>query len=124
MGSRLFVIPKRAAAAAQNRPPAAPRGRATQVLRRGHVEVSLSEPNVLVLDRPRFRIGQGKWQPPQEILRVDRPCAAAWDCPRGGVHGPALGEGLQIGTHPSFPTRRTSVELTYRFEVAACPPAN
>jgi hypothetical protein len=33
--------------------------------------VTLSEPNVLVLDRASFAIGGSEWQPPTEILRVD-----------------------------------------------------
>jgi hypothetical protein len=33
--------------------------------------VTLSEPNVLLLDRASFAIGGSEWQPPTEILRVD-----------------------------------------------------
>jgi hypothetical protein len=33
--------------------------------------VTLSEPNVLLLDRPEWKVGDGAWQPAEEILRVD-----------------------------------------------------
>jgi hypothetical protein len=35
------------------------------------VPVTLSEPNVLLLDQAAWRIGDGEWQPIEEILRID-----------------------------------------------------
>lgn len=35
------------------------------------VRVTLSEPNVLVLDQARWRIDEGPWQPREEVLRLD-----------------------------------------------------
>jgi hypothetical protein len=37
----------------------------------GPVEVSLSEPNVLLLDMAEYRIADGPWQPREELLRID-----------------------------------------------------
>lgn len=37
----------------------------------GAVPVSLSEPNVLLLDQAEWRLGDGPWQPREEILRLD-----------------------------------------------------
>ncbi len=37
----------------------------------GPVPVSLSEPNVLLLDTPEWRIGEGEWQPKKHSLQLD-----------------------------------------------------
>lgn len=37
----------------------------------GPVSVSLSEPNVLLLDMAEFRFGDGPWEPREELLRID-----------------------------------------------------
>jgi hypothetical protein len=47
--------------------------------------VSLSEPNVLVLDRASWRLDAGAWQPASEILRLDNLARAQLGLP--GVHG-------------------------------------
>ncbi|MCM8803068.1 MAG: hypothetical protein NC827_07155, partial [Candidatus Omnitrophica bacterium] len=36
------------------------------------IDFILNEPNVLVLDMPYFKIGEGNWQEKKEILKVDR----------------------------------------------------
>ncbi|MCX6991526.1 MAG: glycosyl hydrolase, partial [Kiritimatiellaeota bacterium] len=71
LASRLFVIPKKSVTRV---PPSVPAlcERAVRPLKIKAWNIQLSEPNVLVLDRPRYRIGNGAWQPETEILRVDR----------------------------------------------------
>ncbi|MDD5678773.1 MAG: glycosyl hydrolase [Kiritimatiellae bacterium] len=84
LGSRLFVIPKKKDT---RRFPARHVMRVCAVRRMCPVSwnIVLSEPNVLVLDRPRYRIGNGTWQPETEILRVDRAVRSALGIPlRGG----------------------------------------
>jgi hypothetical protein len=70
LGSRLFVIPK---SKAGKQFPVRPT--LTQVSSRPlggqQWDVLLSEPNVLVLDRPAYTIGKTAEQPAEEILRVD-----------------------------------------------------
>lgn len=43
---------------------------------------TLEEPNVLLLDRPSWRLDGGDWQPPEEILRVDNRIRARLGYPR------------------------------------------
>jgi len=51
----------------------------------GSVPVTLSEPNVLVLDQPSWRIDAGEWQDVEEILRLDNLVRATLSLPpRGG----------------------------------------
>jgi hypothetical protein len=38
---------------------------------KGPVPITLSEPNVLLLDQAEWRINGGKWQPAEELLRID-----------------------------------------------------
>jgi len=71
IGSRLFVIPKAAGADVPARPPK-PADVRNLPLGPDRWDVSLSENNALVLDRPRYRIGNAGWQPETEILRVDQ----------------------------------------------------
>jgi hypothetical protein len=85
LGSRLFVIPKRATAAAAL--PQATRLKEVRVagLGAGRWEIALSECSNLVLDRPRLKIGKGEWQKAEEVLRVDSTVRHALGVrPRGG----------------------------------------
>ena len=70
LGSRIFVIPKRAE---RDRHPV--RRQLEDVRRRGLGKdgwnIILSEKNGLVLDRPRFKVGSGRWRTAPDILRVD-----------------------------------------------------
>jgi len=51
----------------------------------GPYAFTLDEPNVCILDRARFRIGDGDWQDAREILKVDQAIRRAFDLPiRGG----------------------------------------
>lgn len=84
LASRLFVIPKKSAARI---PPPVPvlRKRAVRPLQVKAWNIRVSESNVLVLDRPRYRIGDKAWQPQTEILRVDQAVRNTLGLPlRGG----------------------------------------
>jgi hypothetical protein len=115
LGSRLFVIPR---AATRNSPPPrrAERTVRSRALTRSAWPVTLTEPNVLVLDRPAFRIGAGRPRAAQEILRVDFAVRDALGVPRRG------GQMTQPWARPKHKTPRgTDVELVYRFAADAIP---
>jgi hypothetical protein len=115
LGSRLFVIPRKASA--EEAPPlplwhdqsAAPVAPDRWSIRR-------TEANVVVLDCPSFRIGNGAWQEPQEILRVDGLVRDALGIARRG------GQMVQPWKRerPAVP-RHTGVALRYTFQVQALP---
>jgi hypothetical protein len=71
LGSRLFIIPKRKTAESFPRRHVYCPVRKVS-LKRDQYPVMLSEENVLVLDRPAYKISDGNWQPPEEVLRIDR----------------------------------------------------
>ena len=114
-GSRLFVIRRKPSAGLalaqklrvtrQHRLP----GRAAPV--------QLSEPNAVVLDLPRFKIGKGSWQGPLEILKVDQLARAALGVPKRG------GAMCQPWARPKIEGARKSkpVQLEYRFDVREIP---
>lgn len=85
LGSRLFMIPRKSGAAEF------PRLKKQKIVHTRPMggsawDIILSEDNNLVLDRPRYRIGNGAWQKPEEVLRVDRAVRAALGLkPRGGA---------------------------------------
>ena len=115
IGSRLYVIPKRAgdislAPARQVRDVSVvPAGS-------GPWKISLNEPNVLVLDRARYRIGNGQWQGPEEILRIDRAVRQSMGVPpRGGQMCQPWAAKI-----PARP-RRTTVSLSYSFNADCVP---
>ena len=85
IASRLFVIPK---ATSEPVPPRPPQLHDVKVdaLAPERWGITLSENNNLVLDRPRYQIGDGDWQGPMEILRVDSAVRDALGIPhRGGA---------------------------------------
>lgn len=45
------------------------------------VPVTLTEPNVLVLDRPEWKLDQGPWRPAEDVLRVDNEVRKLLDLP-------------------------------------------
>ena len=51
--------------------PATPPGWSTRSLLADPVPVTLSEPNVLLLDRASYRLNDEPWEPEEEVLRVD-----------------------------------------------------
>ncbi len=71
IGSRLFVVPKGETSSLKAIPRKDYRDVSSQELNPERWEISLSEDNPLLLDRPRCRIGAGEWREPEEILRVD-----------------------------------------------------
>jgi len=112
-GSRLFVITSRR----EELP-------ATEELRETRVELlpaegwssQLTEPNVLVLDTPRYRMGDGEWQGPEEVLRVDAAIRDALGLEkRGGQMVQPWARKKQSGG-PSAP-----IELCYRVDVESVP---
>ena len=114
LGSRLYLIPKKKSSA----PPARKKRKEIRrtALRRKAWQISLSESNVLVLDRPRYRIGSDRPHGPEEILRVDRKIREALKVPpRGGAMVQPWAR--QKPAHP----RHADVSLTYSFDVKAAP---
>ena len=116
LGSRLFVVPKRQAEGAPRALRKVRRVVASRSLSARTWRVKLSEANVLVLDRPRYRLGGGAWKPETEILRVDRAVREAMGIPRrsGSMKQPWAQE---IPAQP--PT--LPVALEYTFEVKHVP---
>ena len=75
----------------------------------------LAEPNVLVLDRPSYRIGRGKWEGPSDILRVDRAVRRELGLtPRGGAM-------VQPWAREKAEGPSTGLELRYEFDVDELP---
>ncbi len=131
LGSRLFLFPKAddaatpAGAAHAGATPAGaapssglPGGELREALRSdmadGRWTITRSEDNVLVLDCPSFRIGDGPWEGQAEVLRVDRQVRAALGlAPRGGSMVQPWAR--KAGRAP----RSVSLELRYQFTVDA-----
>jgi len=117
LASRLFVIPKIAgpAAPAPARPKAL-RDVSAETISPPRWNIVLSEAGNLVLDRPRFKIGKGEWQGPEEILRVD--------CKVRDALGIAHRGGAMVQPwaqeKPKNP-RKAAVALAYTFEAKALP---
>ena len=67
-GSRLFVLPSKPSEKLSKRP------KLTTVKKKnldGLWNYSLSEPNVVVLDTPKYKINNSDWYDPLEVLRID-----------------------------------------------------
>lgn len=79
-------------------------------------DIILSESNVLVLDRPRYRIGSAPWKNPRDILQVDFAVRDALGVQHRG------GQMVQpwARKQPARPAR-TTVTLAYSFGVKAVP---
>jgi hypothetical protein len=114
LASRLFLVPKNR----QSRLP--PPRRAYRELRSrslgsGGWPIALSEANVLVLDRPGFRIGREAWRKPEDILRVDRAVRDVLGLPhRGG----RMKQPWVVGKPAA---KYVQVTLRYDFQVEAVP---
>ena len=115
LASRLFVIPKKAGPAAAPRPKAL-RNVAAETLAPARWDIALSEANNLVLDRPRFHIGKGAWQGPEEILRVDSKVRDALGIAHRG--GAMVQPWAQEKPRSA---KKVAVSLSYNFEVQALP---
>lgn len=74
-----------------------------------HAEFALSEPNVVLFDRPEYRIGDGEWQPADNVLKVDSAIRDALGYKRrgGGMAQPWL--------EPLDKNPKDKVSLRYRF---------
>lgn len=115
IGSRLFVVPKKSS-------DETPSPRPRLEVQRSHTvnppkwDVTLSDHNVLVLDRPAWRSGSGDWESPEEILRIDRKVREELGLsPRGGAMvQPWARERPDV-------EESVGVELSYGFEVEAVP---
>ncbi len=112
VGSRLFVIK--------------PKPDAELPARQGYLEVArtslsnkwpyhLDEPNVLVLDKPQYRIRNGHWHGPTEILKVDQAIRDALKMPRRG------GQMVQPWARTPKPGKPTPVVLRYVVQLDALP---
>jgi hypothetical protein len=115
LGSRLFLIPKRAGG---QRFPRRPSLRTLRVrsLGAGPWPIVLSEDNNLALDRPRFKIGDGPWQKADEVLRVDVAVRGALGIPPRGA---AMVQpwARKKSPHP----KSIPLALEYEFEVKTIP---
>ena len=116
LGSRLFVAPKHPQAVTYStRPVMQETTRA--ILNTERWTALLSEDNVLPLDRPNYRIGNGAWLGPEEILRVDRKVREAMGLP---VRGGAMVQ--PWAREQTAETIALPVTLAYTFTVD-CPPS-
>ncbi|HUS47731.1 MAG TPA: glycosyl hydrolase [Phycisphaerae bacterium] len=115
LGSRLFVIPKKGGG---KKFPARKALRDVRGMRLGAAkwDIALSEDNVLVLDRPRYRIAGGKWRGPDDVLRIDVAVRDAMGIPHRG------GAMMQPWARPKpADPKRTGVTLAYNFNVKTPP---
>jgi hypothetical protein len=115
LGSRLFMIPKRAGGTVAPRPEPLQTVR-SETLADECWAITLSDCSNLVLDRPRYQIGKRPWQPATEILRVDKAVRDALGVPHRG------GSMVQPWARkkPEHP-KRTTVRLAYTFACQALP---
>jgi len=116
LGSRLFMIPKEKENSSFPSRPSFKKEKALK-LNRSSWDISTSEPNVLVLDTPSFRIGtEGKWEKATEILRVDSKVKDFLGIQHRG------GQMLQPWAKKKNPDpKKTAVNLSYKFEVKSVP---
>ncbi|HRU06857.1 MAG TPA: hypothetical protein P5137_13905 [Candidatus Brocadiia bacterium] len=115
LASRIFVIPKDAAAAKLPSRPVFAHSHAEE-LDPDEWEIALSECNNLVLDRPVCRIGSAKPRGPEEVLRVDVAVREALGIPPRG------GRMVQPWARKPNPNPKSiPVSLTYAFDVKTLP---
>lgn len=117
LGSRLFLFPKRETAEFERLPATPEPGEtAGSDIAPERWDLSLTEDNVLVLDRPRMRVDGGEWQRPQEILRQDELLRDLLEVPRRG------GRMAQPWVREKGKDAKTlRVELAYDFQVRSLP---
>ena len=113
-GSRLFIIKKTGSYGMHKRPKF--KTVSKKSLGRKRWTIQLDEPNVRVLDCPRFRIGSGKLRGPTEILRIDQEIRKQIDVPlRGGAMVQPWARKQKSGSP------KIAVELTYTFTADSIP---
>lgn len=115
LGTRLFVVPK---AASRARLPERPVRRtvSTRTLNHASWQVQLSEPNVLVLDRPACRIGTARERAPEDVLYADHVVRDALGIRHRG--GRMVQPWAQ--KHAAKP-RSVPVQLRYGFDIRTVP---
>ncbi|MDP6379766.1 MAG: glycosyl hydrolase, partial [Phycisphaerae bacterium] len=112
-GSRSFVFPKTKTAGLRSRP-AMRKARSIQLP--DVWDIQLTEPNVVVLDRPKWRVGGGKWNKPTEILKLDNQARDKMGLQRRGYSM------VQPWAQEPDPNPKTaSLELCYTFDVKELP---
>ena len=114
LGSRLFVIPRK-----KRKTVYPPRKQLRTVRSRklgGSLKIALSEANNLVLDRPRWKIGKGRFNSACEILRVDNRVRDEL-----GIAGRGGRMMQPWARKTSGPGSSVEVTLSYGFEALARP---
>ncbi|MCM8769040.1 MAG: hypothetical protein NC911_05105 [Candidatus Omnitrophica bacterium] len=114
IGSRLFIIPRKEKIAAEVRPTLQEVSR--QKLIKERWNISLSEPNVLVLDKPEYCLGENQWHPAEEILRLDKQIREKLGIP---VRGGAMIQPWARKRNPR--PKRLPIALRYPFQVDNLP---
>ncbi len=116
LGSRCFVIPKKTS---KFKLPVRAKMKiiSRKQIKKTSWDISLSESNNLVLDRPAYKIENGKWCEPKEILRIDRSVRDALNLKHRG------GQMCQPWTKakPQNP-QSLPIELKYDFEIQVVSP--
>ncbi len=111
LGSRLYRLPRAAERIPHERPVPLVDARRVE-MQDGRWTIVRTEENVLVLDRPGFRIGSGGWNDPQEVLRIDQAVRTGIGLTLRG------GSMVQPWARKRNPAAKaTDVELRYRFAV-------
>lgn len=112
-GSRLFVLPSKASKKLSARP------KLTTVRKEKLDELweyALTEPNVVVLDTPRYRINNNQWNGPAEILRIDHKVRDTIEVPRREAVA------VQPWAREEKPQSKSGhVELLFEFDIIKIP---
>ncbi|MCM8829310.1 MAG: hypothetical protein NC902_08570, partial [Candidatus Omnitrophica bacterium] len=115
LGSRLYIIPKTTISI-----PVEKRQKLQEIekirIEKDKWDILLSEHNVLVLDRPQWKISDGTWQDENEILRIDREIRKYLGIP---IRGKAMMQ--PWARKESQKTKSTNVCLKYRFFIETIP---
>jgi hypothetical protein len=117
LGSRLFVIPKKKGNDSRLLPKANVSNTIrTQTLKAAKWDIQLSESNVLVLDRPRWKVDKRAWQANRDILSVD------WEARHAVGLSTRGGSMVQPWARVKPKTSITAdLQLSYTFDVQAAP---
>jgi len=112
-GSRLFLLPEKASGKFPPRPKFTTTGKEKLD---DAWQYSLAEPNVVVLDTPRYKINDSQWNVPEEILRIDHKVRDTLKVPQRDVVS------VQPWAREEKPSSKSChVELTFDFDVAKVP---
>ncbi|MGE5558363.1 MAG: glycosyl hydrolase [Bacillota bacterium] len=117
-GSRLFIAPKKTSTLALS-PMLKTRTTNERELNGKLWEVQLSEPNVCVLDRAYYAVGNEPFREPDEILRIDSNIRASMKIP---VRGGSMKQPWARSRRNDPPAK--SVRIKYVFNVKALPRGN